>query len=77
MHGDDDRNVPFSQTVGLVQALRANQVPYELIVFPDDVHDSLLYERWLIAFDATDEFFQRAMIRGEKIEVDGQRPAGR
>jgi len=77
MHGDDDRNVPFSQTVGLVQALRANAVPYELIVFPDDVHDSLLYQRWLIAFGATDEFFQRAMIRGEKIEVDGRRPPGR
>ena len=77
MHGDDDRNVPFSQTVGLVQALRANDVPYELIVFPDDVHDSLLYERWLIAFGATDEFFERAMIRGETIEVDGPRPPGR
>ena len=77
MHGDDDRNVPFSQTVGLVQALRANQVPFELIVFPDDVHDSLLYERWLLAFGATEEFFQRAMIRGEAVEVDGRRPVGR
>lgn len=77
MHGDDDRNVPFSQTVGLVQALRANEVPFELIVFPDDVHDSLLYERWLIAFGATEEFFDRAMIRGERIAVDGQRPPGR
>jgi dipeptidyl aminopeptidase/acylaminoacyl peptidase len=67
MHGDDDRNVPFMQTVGLVQALRAQNVPFELIVFPDDVHDSLVYDRWLQAFGATDEFFERVMIRGEAI----------
>jgi len=77
IHGDDDRNVPFSQTVGMVQALRANNVPYELIVFPDDVHDSLLYERWLIAFGATDEFFDRVMIRGEPVHVDGSGISGR
>ncbi|MEZ4416994.1 MAG: prolyl oligopeptidase family serine peptidase [Gemmatimonadota bacterium] len=65
MHGDDDRNVDFSQTVGLVQMLRAHQIPYELIVFPDDVHDSLLYRRWLQAFGATDDFFDRALIRKE------------
>jgi dipeptidyl-peptidase 4 len=68
MQGDDDRNVPFMQTVGLVQALRAQGVPFELIVFPDDVHDSLVYDRWLQAFGATDEFFERVMIRGEAIE---------
>ena len=67
MHGDDDRNVPFMQTVGLVQALRAQGVPFELIVFPDDVHDSLVYDRWLQAFGATDDFFDRVMIRGEAI----------
>jgi hypothetical protein len=46
-------------------------VPYELIVFPDDVHDSLLFHRWLQAFGATEDFFQRALIRGEKIALDG------
>lgn len=67
IHGDDDRNVDFSQTVGLVQLLRAQDVPYELMVFPDEVHDFLLYRRWLKAFRATDEFFGRAMLRGEEI----------
>jgi dipeptidyl aminopeptidase/acylaminoacyl peptidase len=71
MHGDDDRNVAFSQTVGLVQLLRANGIPHELIVFPDDVHDSLLFRRWLQAFGATDAFFQRTLVRGEKIAVGG------
>lgn len=67
MHGDDDRNVAFSQTVGLVQVLRGNDVPFELIVFPDDVHDSLLFHRWLTAFGATDDFLRRTLIRRERI----------
>lgn len=59
IHGDDDRNVNFSQTVGLVQLLRAYDIYHELIVFPDEVHDFLLHERWLIAFNAMDDFFDR------------------
>ena len=59
IHGDDDRNVAFSQTTGLVQLLRAHNVYHELIVFPDDVHDSLLNHRWMTAFHATDDFLKR------------------
>ncbi len=74
IHGDDDRNVAFSQTVGLVQLLRAHDVPFELIVFPDDVHDSLLHERWLIAFEATDDFFDRTLIRKEAVRTESGPP---
>ncbi len=73
IHGDDDRNVDFSQTVGLVQALRANGVPFELIVFPDEVHDFLIHRRWLTSFGATDEFFQRVMVRGEAVTAGASR----
>ena len=73
IHGDDDRNVAFSQTVGLVQLLRAQGVPHELIVFPDDVHDFLLHERWLITFDATDDFFDRHMGGEETVTTEGRR----
>jgi len=59
VHGDDDRNVAFSQTVGLVQALRANDVYFELIVFPDEVHDFLVFQKWLRTWDATEDFFRR------------------
>jgi dipeptidyl-peptidase-4 len=61
IHGDDDRNVAFSQTVGLVQLLRAHEVDHELIVFPDDVHDSLLHRRWIEAFEASDDFLRRKL----------------
>jgi dipeptidyl-peptidase 4 len=59
VHGDDDRNVAFTQTTGLVQLLRAHGVPHEVIVFPDDVHESLLYRRWLYTFDRMEAFLAR------------------
>jgi dipeptidyl aminopeptidase/acylaminoacyl peptidase len=71
IHGDDDRNVDFSQTVGLVQALRAHGVAYELMVFPDDVHDSLLFSRWLEAFGASDDFLQRKLWNRSTAQDEG------
>lgn len=63
VHGDDDRNVAFSQTVGLVQALRAHGVYHEVIVFPDEVHDFLVFQRWLTTFGAMEDFFRRFLGR--------------
>ena len=59
VQGDDDRNVAFSQTTGLVQLLRARNIPHELIVFPDEVHDFLVFEKWVLTFTAADDFFNR------------------
>jgi dipeptidyl-peptidase-4 len=59
LQGDDDRNVNFAQTVGLVDLLRVRDVYYELIVFPDDTHETLLHKRWLYAFGRMDEFLKR------------------
>jgi len=59
VHGDDDRNVAFSQTTGLVQLLRARKVPYELIVFPDEVHDFLVFGKWLQVFRRSEAFFEK------------------
>jgi len=59
IQGDDDRNVDFFQTVGLVQALRANGVYFELMVFPDEVHDFLVFGKWLRTWDAMEDFFRR------------------
>ena len=59
VHGDDDRNVDFAQTVGLVQLLRAHNVYYELTVIPDDTHESLLHARWVDTFNRMGDFFHR------------------
>jgi dipeptidyl aminopeptidase/acylaminoacyl peptidase len=61
IHGDDDRNVGFDQTVDLVQRLRARKVPFELVVLPDEVHDFLLHRSWLRAFSAAAEFLERRL----------------
>jgi dipeptidyl-peptidase 4 len=59
VHGDDDRNVEFSQTVGLVQLLRARNIYHELIVIPDDTHESMLHSRWVYTWNRMDDFLRR------------------
>ena len=59
MHGDDDRNVPFSQTTDLIQRLRRQNVDLEQIIFPDEIHDFLLWRTWVKGYKATAEFFDR------------------
>jgi dipeptidyl aminopeptidase/acylaminoacyl peptidase len=70
IHGDDDRNVPFSQTVDLVQRLRAQHVPFEQLIMPDEIHAFLRWKDWMRAYTATEEFFDRTLKRGEKIAID-------
>jgi len=59
IQGDDDRNVAFQQMTGLVQLLRQRDVYYELIVFPDDVHESLLHSRWIYTLGRMETFLHR------------------
>jgi dipeptidyl-peptidase 4 len=59
IQGDDDRNVAFQQMTGLVQLLRQRDVYYELIVFPDDVHESLLHSRWLYTLGRMETFLHK------------------
>ncbi|HEY2852935.1 MAG TPA: prolyl oligopeptidase family serine peptidase [Gemmatimonadaceae bacterium] len=61
VQGDDDRNVDFAQMVGLVQLLRARNVDYELMVIPDDTHESLIHARWVDIFDKMGSFFHRTV----------------
>jgi dipeptidyl aminopeptidase/acylaminoacyl peptidase len=69
IQADDDRNVPFAQTINLVHLLRAHHLPYELIVIPDEVHDSLLWKTWVDVFAATGDFFDRTLVKGETIHA--------
>jgi dipeptidyl aminopeptidase/acylaminoacyl peptidase len=61
IQGDDDRNVPFSQTVDLLQRLRVQKVHVEELIFPDEIHGFLLWKSWIRAYGATDEFFGREL----------------
>jgi dipeptidyl-peptidase 4 len=73
VHGDDDRNVQFSQTTGLVQLLRAHHVPYELIVFTDDTHEPLLHSRYLYEFNRLGEFIGRYLKGAAARSTAGRR----
>jgi len=59
IHGDDDRNVPFSESVDLAEALRKQGVEFEQLIFPDEVHSFLTHARWLEAYHAAADFFDR------------------
>jgi dipeptidyl aminopeptidase/acylaminoacyl peptidase len=61
IQGDDDRNVPASQTVNLVQLLREQGVRYEEIFLPDEIHDFLLHRTWLTVYAAMADFFGREL----------------
>jgi dipeptidyl aminopeptidase/acylaminoacyl peptidase len=61
IHGDDDRNVYFAQTVDLIARLRARGVTIEQLIFPDEIHDFLLHRNWLAGYHAESEFFDRQL----------------
>jgi dipeptidyl aminopeptidase/acylaminoacyl peptidase len=70
IQGDDDRNVPFNQSVDIVERLRQNHVPFETLVFPDEIHGFLMWKSWMRAYTATANFFVRVLIKGEKIATN-------
>ncbi len=67
IHGDDDRNVRFSETVDLVRRLDAAGVPFEQMVVPDDTHHFMRHANWLLVNAATVDFFDRVLKRGERV----------
>lgn len=73
IHADDDRNVEFSQTGGLVQLLRAHKVPHQVIVYPDDVHAPLLHSRWVEIYGATRDFFRKHLRADGPVNVGSRR----
>jgi dipeptidyl aminopeptidase/acylaminoacyl peptidase len=56
--------------VDLVQRLRAQHVPFEQLIMPDEIHAFLRWKDWMRAYTATEEFFDRTLKRGEKIAID-------
>lgn len=65
IHGDDDRNVPFNQTVDLVQRLKKQGVQYEEIIYPDEIHDLLLWKDWVNSYKAAGHFFDQK-LKGQR-----------
>lgn len=61
IHGDDDRNVDFSQSLLLARELAARGIPYRELVFPNERHGFLRHANWLASFRATEKFFDETL----------------
>ena len=62
IHGDDDRNVAFSQTVDLARRLEAKGVPFEEMVIVDDTHHFMRHANQVRVDAAIGAFFERRFI---------------
>jgi hypothetical protein len=71
IHGDDDRNVPFHETVILVEALRKQGVPFEQLIFPDEIHGFLTERRWIEAYEANGEVLWDQSGRSTELSDSG------
>jgi dipeptidyl aminopeptidase/acylaminoacyl peptidase len=59
IQGDDDRNVPFDQTVDLANQLAQQHTPVEQLVIPNEIHGFLRRADWLHADEALAQFFSK------------------
>ena len=71
IHGDDDRNVSFIESINLIVELRKRKVEVEQLVLPDEVHDFLRHQNWVRGYKATADFFNRRLKN--KTATDTQR----
>jgi dipeptidyl aminopeptidase/acylaminoacyl peptidase len=62
IHGDDDRNVRFSQSTDLVRRLEAHGVPHETLVIPGDTHHFMRHANVLTVYGAAAEFLERRLM---------------
>jgi dipeptidyl aminopeptidase/acylaminoacyl peptidase len=68
IHGDDDQNVDFSQSLILARELTARNIPYRELVFPNERHGFFRHESWLRAYRATEEFLDRTLARRQPLQ---------
>ena len=61
IHGDDDRNVRFSQSTDLVVRLRKAKVPLEALIIPDDTHHFMMLRNQLKVNQAIAEYLERKL----------------
>jgi dipeptidyl aminopeptidase/acylaminoacyl peptidase len=65
IQGDDDRNVPFDQTVDLARRLESHHVPFEELVIPNEIHGFLRHASWLEVDEAVADFLTRRLAGPE------------
>jgi dipeptidyl aminopeptidase/acylaminoacyl peptidase len=61
IQGDDDRNVPFDQTVDVARRLETHHIPFEELVIPNEIHGFLRHATWLRVDEAAADFLARSL----------------
>jgi dipeptidyl aminopeptidase/acylaminoacyl peptidase len=63
VHADDDRAVPFAQSVELIEALRkSGKVEPEQFIIPNEVHDLIRYQSWMMMLDHVQAYLGRYLL---------------
>lgn len=62
IHGDDDGNVPFSETVDLVRRFEQLGKPYETLVIPDETHHWMRYQNQVLVDKAIAAFLEKHLL---------------
>ena len=63
IHGDDDKNVSFSQSVLLARELAARRIPFRDLVFPNERHGFFRHAHWLESYRAMEAFLDQTLVR--------------
>ena len=63
IHGDDDRNVNFSQSVDLARRLEQKGIVFEQLIIPDDSHHWMMFSNQLKIDKAIAEFLTRKLMK--------------
>jgi dipeptidyl aminopeptidase/acylaminoacyl peptidase len=62
IHGDDDKNVDFGQSLLLARELTARHIPYQDLVLPNERHGFLRHADWLASYRAADAFLGAILL---------------
>lgn len=65
IHGDDDRNVDFSQSLLLARELAARRIPFRELAFPNERHAFFRHAHWLESLRAAEAFFDETLMNKE------------
>jgi len=66
IHGDDDGNVDFHQSIDLIERLKRKSIHLETIMIPDETHHWMRYHNQLKVDRAVADFFEKTLIKTEK-----------
>ncbi|SFH34671.1 S9 family peptidase [Pedobacter insulae] len=66
IHADDDRNVPFSQSVDLARRFENKNFDFEYLAIPDDTHHWMKFSNAVKVSEATANFLHRKLSEKKK-----------